>query len=143
VFPLIQTFRDFRDFVEAKRRKHEPIRWRAKGAGAAIYRPRNAQSFANFRATLRGVGDWGQASERVDSLESALRRRHATGLPLPHKIIQNDDRSLALFWEGVMIRCMTDGLVSLIGGAEGIKATRVTTELLDALAFQSRIQRAS
>lgn len=140
---IIQTVRDFRDFVAAKKRKREPIRWIGKAVGSASYRPSSGHGFANFRAALRGVGDWGQASERIDALDSALRRRHMVGLPLPHKVMQNADRSLTLFWEGAMVRAFPDGLVSLIGGVDGAKAKRVTTELLDLLAFQAKIQGAA
>ena len=140
---LISTIRDFREFLAAKKRKREPIRWVGKAAAAGLYRPSSARGFANFRAALRGVGDWGQASERIDALEDALRRRHLTGLPTPRKVLQNSDRSISLFWEGVMVRCMTDGFASLIGGIDGAKSAKVTTELLDLLALQARIQNAS
>jgi hypothetical protein len=140
MLPGIQTVRDFREFIAAKKRKREPLRWHGRGSGSASYRPSSAHGFANFRAALRGVGDWGQASERVDALEDALRRRNAVGLPLPHKVIQNADRSLSFFWEGAMVRCFPDGFVSLIGGVDGVKAKTATRELLDLLAFQSRIQ---
>lgn len=141
---MIQLFRDLRDafeFVRAKKIKREPIRWDVRGAGCAQYVPRNPQGFANFRAALRGVGDFGQASERIDSLEDGLRRRHGVCLPLPRKVLQNQDRSLSLFWDGAMVRCFPDGFFSLIGGEHGAQAKSVTTELLDLLAFQARIQR--
>lgn len=140
---LIQTIRDFREFVAAKKRKREPLRWVGKAVSAASYRPSSSHEFSNFRANLRGVGDWGQASERLDALDSAIRRRHMVGLPLPQKVIQNSDRSLSLFWEGVMVRCFVDGFVSMIGGADGMKAKQITNSLLDMLAFQARIKSAS
>jgi hypothetical protein len=140
---LIQTIRDLRDFIAAKKRKREPIVWTVKGAGGATYRPRSLSGLEQFRARLRGVGHWGRASEGLDRLESELRKRHGVGLPLPNEVIQNDDSSLSLFWEGVMVRCFTDGFVSLLGGTAGIPSKKITRELLDALAFQVRIQRAS
>lgn len=140
MLPLISTLRDLRDFIAAKKRKREPIRWNARGAAAADYIPRHSQGFANFRAALRGNGDFGKASERLDALEHALTARHAVSLPLPRKVMQNEDCSLSLFWEGAMVRCLPDGFVSLIGGVDGVKATKVTRELLDLLAFQVRIQ---
>jgi hypothetical protein len=140
---LIKTLRDVRDFIAAKKRKREPIIWNVRGAAAASYVPKGQPGFERFRAALRGVGHWGRASEGLDRLESELRKRHAVGFPLPNEVIQNDDSSLSLFWEGVMVRCFTDGFVSLIGGAAGIPARKITRELLDALAFQVRIQRAS
>lgn len=143
MLPLVQTFRDFREFLEAKKRKREPIRWRGKAGAAASYRPRHAHGFANFRAALRGVGDWGQASERADALEHALKARHGVTLPLPRKVLQNEDRSISFFWEGAMVRCLPDGFVSIIGGTDGVPAKTITRELLDLLAFQARIQRAS
>lgn len=143
MLPLVSTFRELRDFLAAKRLKREPLRWLAKGAGAAKYIPRHAEGFENFRIALRGVGDFGKASERLDALEHALRRRHGVGLPLPRKILQNEDRSITLFWDGCMVRCFVDGFVSTIGGVAGAPARNVTTELLDALALQSRIQRTS
>lgn len=137
---IVSTYREFREFLEAKKRKREPLRFIARGATEAVYIPRHAQGFANFRAALRGASDWGQASERADALEAALRRRRGTGLPLPRKVMQNEDRSLSFFWTGAMARCLPDGFVSLIGGTDGIPARKVTTELLDLLAFQARIQ---
>jgi hypothetical protein len=141
--PLIHTLRDFREFVAAKKRKREPVFRRAHGVVDANYDPRSFAGFQRFRAALRGVGDWGQASERVDALELALQRRNGVVLPVPRRIVQNADRSLTLFWSGAMVRCLPDGFISMIGGVDGAKATRVTNELLDLLAFQARIQRAS
>jgi len=140
---LMQSLRDLREFLAAKKRKREPVVWRVDGVGEASYKPRHATGFANFRAALRGAGHWGQASEGVDRLDRALRKRHGVGLPLPNEVIQNADRSLSLFWEGLMVRCFRDGFVSLIGGTAGVPAKKITTELLDALAFQARIQQAS
>jgi hypothetical protein len=141
--PLLQTWRDFREFVEAKRRKREPLFFSAKGAAEAEYTPRSAQGFANFRAALRGVSPWGQASEGLDRLEKALKKRHQVGLPLPRLVMQNSDRSLAIWWGGeshLMVRCFPDRFFSLIGGTAGIPEKKITTELIDALAFQHRIQ---
>ncbi len=140
---LIETVRDFREFLAAKKRKREPIRIRGKGGGCATYIPRHAAGFANFRAALRGVGDWGRASEQLDALEHALRARHAVGLPLPRKVLQNEDRSLTLFWEAVSVRCFEDRMLTFIGGAQGIPVQGATRELLDALAFLARLQNAS
>jgi hypothetical protein len=140
---IIQTIRDAVDFIAAKKRKREPIVWNVKGAAAASYVPKGAAGFERFRAALRGVGHWGRASDRVDALEHALRRRHGVGFPLPNEVIQNADSSLSLFWEGVMVRCFPDGFVSLIGGTAGVPSRTITNELLDTLAFQVRIQRAS
>jgi hypothetical protein len=140
VIPIIATWRDFREFLAAKKRKREPIRFHAKGVGESEFRPRDARAFERWRATCRGVGDWGRASERIDALEHALQSRHACGLPLPRKVIQNDDCSITLFWEGLLVRCFVDGVFTSIGGARGIKAKAVTREVLDLLAFQKRIQ---
>jgi hypothetical protein len=146
VIPLIATLRDMRDFLAAKKRKREPLRWDAKGVGVAIYTPRHPQGFANFRAALRGEGHWGQASEGLDRLETALRKRHQIGLPMPRKVMQNEDRSLSVWWGGdehLMVRAFPDRFFALIGGAKGIPSPKITTDLLDALALQSRIQNAS
>ena len=140
---LLSTVRDFREFLAAKKRKREPIQWNVKPVACATYVPRSADGFKAFRASLRGVGDWGRASERIDALEHALRRRHGFGLPLPRKVLQNSDRSLTVFWTGAMVRAFEDGITSSIGGTEGVKARKVTPELLDLLAFQVRIQAAS
>jgi hypothetical protein len=140
---LVSDYREFREFLEAKKRKREPIIRKARGVVEAVYVPRSHAGIERFRAALRGVGDWGQASERLDAIEMALQRRAGVVLPLPRKVMQNDDRSLTVFWTGAMVRCMPDGLISMIGGVEGVKAKRVTNELLDLLAFQARIQRAS
>lgn len=140
---LIRTYREFREFLDAKRRKREPIIFRARGAAAARFVPSSARAFDVFRERLRGVGSWGKASERLDALEHALRRRHAVGLPLPRRVLQNPDGSLTLYWEGLLVRCFREGVGFFLGGKDGVKATRVTNELLDALAFQARLQRAA
>jgi len=140
---LGQTLRDLREFLAAKKRKREPLVWNVKGAAAASYKPSHAQGFARFRAALRGVGHWGQASERLDALEHALVARHGVTLPLPNEVMQNEDRSLSVFWESISVRCFPDGFMSLIGGTAGAPAKTITRELLDALAFQARIQRTS
>lgn len=137
---LVSLVRDFREFLAAKKRKREPIRLRARGGAAATYVPRHAQGFANFRGALRGVGHWGQASERLDAVEHQLMRSRGVGLPLPRKVLQNEDRSLSVFWEGFSVRCFTDGIVSLLGGTQGLPAKGVTRELLDALEFQAKLQ---
>lgn len=137
---IVSTYREFREFLAAKRRKREPIKWQVKPVACATYVPSSAAGFARFRASLRGVGDFGQASERLDALEHSLRARHNCGLPLPRKVMQNEDRSLSIWWDGAMVRCLPDGFVSLIGGAQGLPAKAITTELLDLLAFQARIQ---
>lgn len=137
---LVSSIREFREFLAAKKRKRELLRLRGKGGGAAEYIPRHPAGFRNFRAALRGVGDWGQASERLDALEHALTARHAIGLPLPRKVMQNEDRSLTVFWEGFSVRCFRDGFASLLGGTAGAPAKSITRELLDALHFQARIQ---
>lgn len=137
---LVSTYRELRDFIATKKRKREPLRISAKSVACASYVPRHPQGFANFRAALRGVGDWGRASEYLDRLEHALRQAHDVGLPLPRRVLQNEDRSLTVFWEGATVRCLEDGFVSSIGGVEGIKAKKVTRELLDLLAFAARIQ---
>jgi hypothetical protein len=141
--PVIQTWRDFREFLEAKKRKREPLRFVAKPVASARYEPTSDAGFARFRQALRGVADFGRASERLDALEHALRARHGCGLPLPRKVIQNSDRSLTLFWNELMVRCFVDKFFGTIGGSDGVIVTKATNDLLDALAFQARIQRAS
>lgn len=134
---MLQLVNDFREFLAAKKRRREPLRIVAKPVAAASYTPRHAQGFANFRAALRGVGDWGCASERLDRLEHELRARHGVGLPMPRRVLQNSDRSLTVFWEGATVRCFVDGFASSIGG---MRAKTVTPDLLDMLAFAARVQ---
>lgn len=141
MLPLVQTWRDLREFLDAKKRKREPVRLKATGGATAVYAPRSFGDFTRFRSALR-VGDYGAASEGVDRLEHELRARNSVGLPLPRKLLQNEDRSLTLFWEGATVRSFPDRFVSVIGGTDGVTATRITSDLLDLLAFQSRIQRA-
>lgn len=141
--PLIQTVRDLREFLEAKKRKREPIRLRARAGTAASYVPTSHRGFQRFRGALALVPDWGRASEQLDALELALQRRNGVVLPLPRRVLQNEDRSLTLFWEGITVRCFGDAFMSLIGGTSGVPATKISNELLDALGFQARIQRAS
>lgn len=140
---LIRTARDFREFLAAKKRKREPVRLRGHGAASASYEPRDAHGFAAFRRALRGVGDWGRASERLDALEHALVARHQCTLPLPRKIIQNEDRSLTFFWPGISVRCFEDRTVAFLGGPSGVPTKGHSRELLDMLAFQAKIQQAS
>lgn len=139
---LVESYREFREFLAAKKRKREPLRLKGRGGAAATYVPRYQNGFANFRAALRGVGDWGRASEQLDALEHALRARSSVGLPLPRKVLQNEDRSLTLFWEAISVRCFEDRLLAFLGGPQGLPLKGATTELLDALAFQARLQRA-
>lgn len=136
---ILSNPRDVREFVEAKRRKREPIFWHGNGVTEASCEPRSLADFVSLRAGLRGSLDFGRSSERVDALESALMRRHNVGLPKPRKVMQNTDRSLTIWWEGIMVRCFRDGFVSLIGGASGKPARRVTVELLDMLAFARKV----
>jgi hypothetical protein len=140
---VIRTYRDFREFLEAKRIKRESVRFTGHGVATARCIPQNPVGFEEFRESLRGVPDFARASERVDKLEHALFRLHGVGLPLPRKVLQNEDRSLSLFWESVLVRCFVDGYAVLIGGIDGVKAKRVTPALLDALGFLSRLQRAA
>jgi hypothetical protein len=143
MFAIVQSIRDLREFLAAKRRKREPIQWAARGAATATYVPKSARGFANFRTSLRGVGDWGRASERVDALADALRRRHGCDLPLPRKVIQNSDRSLTLFWESLTVRAFPNELgVTHRIGATGDPVRGVTTDLLDMLGFQAKVSRA-
>jgi hypothetical protein len=137
---IIANPRDAREFVEAKRRKREPIHWHAQGVTEACCKPRTLADFTALRAGLRGAPDFGHASERLDSLEVALFRRHMVKLPNPRKVMQNSDRSLTIWWgNGIMVRAFTDKFFSLLGGAKGIPAPTITTDLLDALAAHQRI----
>lgn len=135
---VVQTLRELREFIAAKRRKREPLRFAAKGVAESTYIPRHAQGFANFRAALR-MSDFGQASEQLDRLGAALFRRHAVELPLPRKLIQNADYSITVFWEGLTIRAFPDGVVTLTDGKNPTRG--VSTELLDMLGFQARVIR--
>lgn len=138
---VVQTYREFRDFLAAKKRRREPLRLSGQGATAATYVPKEARGFENFRAALRGVGDWGRASEHVDALAHALQRRCGCALPLPRRVMQNSDRSLTLFWDGVTVRAFADvGITSLVGGTSGAPARGVTPALLDLLGFQAKLQ---
>lgn len=132
---IVSTIRDMREFLAAKRRKREPVRWSARGASDAVYSPTSEQGFAKFRAALRGVDDWGCASERIDGIADALRRRHGCPLPLPRRVIQNSDRSVTLFWEGVTLNASRDRVTVLVGGMGGRQIEGVTNELLDMLGF--------
>lgn len=133
------VYREFREFLEAKRIKREPLRFKGKAMAEASFVPASHWHFSEFRERLRGVGDWGRASERFDALEHALVNR-GSSLPLPRKVFQNDDMSITMMWEQVTVRCFVDGMHAMIGGAAGISLNHVTPELLDALAFQATLQ---
>jgi hypothetical protein len=137
--PRIDDPRDIREFIDAKRIKREPIFVRASARGAGTWHPSNIQSFRVHLAGLRGAGDWGRAVERVDALDSALFRRHASHLPLPNSVIQNADSSLTLAWDGALVRAFPDALVVLIGGLPHAK--QVTTVLLDALGMLAKMRK--
>lgn len=133
---ILATIRDFREFMAAKKRKREPIRFTAKACGCASFTPRDARSFEQLRASMRDVADWGQASEKLDALERALIRRHGVRLPLPRRVLQNEDRSLSIWWHpGAMARCFPTGYLTTIGGANGVRAKKITRDFLDLLAF--------
>jgi hypothetical protein len=135
------TLRDLRELLAAKKRKREPLRFRAEGVVQASMRPRDARAFEHLRALLRSNRDFGRASERLDALEHALRKRSGLGLPLPNEVIQNPDRSLALFWDGgVSVRAFREGLAYLIGGSAGKPGKGVTLELVEALTLRARFQ---
>lgn len=138
--PVLSSWRELNEFVAAKKRKREPLRWLARGTAAAEYVPRHPQGFANFRAALRGASDWGQASENLDRIEHALTARHQAKLPLPRKVMQNDDRSLTVFWRGFSVRCFVDKIVCLAGGSAGVISAGVPNHVLDMLAFQAKLE---
>lgn len=141
---VIANPRDAREFIEAKRRKREPIRFIVDGAAEASFVPKSAADFSDFRSRLIGAPDWGRASERIEALEFELKMRTSHSLPCPSRVIQNEDSSVSIFWEArkakVMVRCFVDKFFSMIGGMDGPKSVAVTTELLDALAVIHRIQ---
>lgn len=143
---VIANERDAREFVEAKRRKREPIRIYGDGAAEAVYLPTSAADFARFRGALRETADWGRASEGIDALEFELGARRQLGMPTPNKVIQNEDSSLSLFWKSgeasAMARFFVDGVFTMIGGADGPKARGVTPEFVDALAMIARMKAA-
>lgn len=132
--------RDLAEFKESKRIKREPIRWQATGGASAECKPRTVAAFNALRESLRGVSDWGRASEQIDSIEFALKARHGSAIPKPNRVIQNEDVSISLFWDGLMIRCFPDGIVSIIGGANGIPASGINTDLLDLLGAIPRLK---
>lgn len=134
---VVQTLRDLREFIAAKKRKREPLRFSAKGVSESTYIPRHAEGFSNFRAALR-LSDFGRASEHVDRVAAALWRRHGVGLPLPRKVLQNADYSVTLFWEGLTLRAFPEGVASMTDGKQPTRG--ITTEILDMLAFQTRMQ---
>jgi hypothetical protein len=132
--------REVREFVQAKKRKREPIRWHAEGVTEAKCEPRTLADFTSLRVGMRETVDFGRASEQLDALESALFFRHSLRIPKPRKVMQNTDRSISIWWRGVMVRCFQDGFVSLIGGPLGLPSKRITNELLDCLAQMQRKQ---
>lgn len=136
---LIASMRDLVEFLRAKRARREPVRLHAHGVAEATYHPRDASGFARIRRRLRESRDFSDALDRLDALEHALRKRCGVPLPTPRKLMQNSDRSLSMWWEGAMVRLFPTGMISMIGGASGVKAKRVTPELLDLLAFQVRL----
>lgn len=135
---LTATWRDVREFLASKRIKREPLKWRAKGAARAEILPRDARHFARLRQSIRHSSDFGRASERIDRLERELSKRD-TPLPLPRKMIQEEDRSVSLFWNGLMVRAFPDGFVFIIEGKHPGKG--YARELIEALILRSRMQR--
>jgi hypothetical protein len=132
--------RDLVEFLRAKRARREPVRFHAHGVAEATYHPRDAAGFARLRRRLRESRDFSDALDRLDALEHALRKRGGVPIPTPRKLMQNSDRSLSIWWgDSAMVRLFPDGMISMIGGTAGVKAKRVTPELLDLLAFQTRL----
>jgi hypothetical protein len=138
---LAATWADFREFVAAKKRKREPLRWNPKGVVRASSCPKTVQDFERLRGLLRLNRDFGRASERLDALEHALAKQSSIGLPLPSEVIQNEDRSLTLCFGGITVRLYPDGVGTLLGGTAGHFERGITRTTLEALALKSRIQR--
>lgn len=136
---VVDVVREFREFVASKRIKREPIWLTVRGVSRASFKPRDAHAFADIRLAMRGNGDFGRASERIDALERELQRRHGCWLPLPEEVVQNTDRSVFLSWAGISVRAYPHGLGYLIGGTSGQVGKGYRRELLDALAFRAKI----
>jgi hypothetical protein len=136
----LQTFdrRELREFVRSKRVKREPIRVVADGAGRAEYRPRNAQHFARLREQIRLSAHFGKASERIDALERELKTRDIHALPLPRKMIQDEDCSVHLFWNACSVRAFPHGFVYVLQGTH--PGQGYARELLEALTITAKMQ---
>lgn len=127
------TIRDLRNFLESKRIKREPLQFRMAGVGSASCRPRTHRGLDDLRRRLRGSVEWGRQSELFDKLESALRRRHAIGLPVPEEVTQRDDGGLSMHWDGLTVMAYPGKIGALLGGTAGGFEPGIKPALLDAL----------
>lgn len=138
---LTDAVREFREFRAAKARKREPIRLTGRAVQRSVCHPRSMAQVAALREQLRGIDDYGAASEQLDRLEHALRQKWAHGFPLPEDFVQEADRSLWMSWgNGLTVRAFPDFIGSVVGGTAGEIKKGVTPTLLDALHLASRIR---
>lgn len=138
---VADAVREYREFREAKRIKREPLRLKLSGVQRSTCHPKSQGELDGLREQLRGIGDYGGASEQLDKLEDALRRRWSHGFPLPEDFVQEADRSLWMSWgNGLTVRAFPDFLGSVVGGTAGEVKRGITDTLLDALHMASRIR---
>lgn len=138
---IVDAVREFREFREAKRIRREPIRVNLRGVQRSVCKPRSMGDVTSLRARLRENPDYARASEQMDRLESALRRRWQHGFPLPEDVVQESDRSLWMSWgNGLTVRAFPDFIGSCVGGTAGEVKRGITDTLLDALHMASRIR---
>jgi hypothetical protein len=135
--------REFREFVQAKKIRREPLIITAQARAEADFKPVDDRSFWEFVGRLRGVSSWGQAVEQLDAVNHALRKRHGVSIPFPRLLMQNDAGSLTFFWgTDLVLGCFPQGCAfTFLGRRErltfGQESERV---LLDALRARCKRQ---
>lgn len=130
------TERDVHEFLGFKKRRGEPVNVEvnvgAQASGVVFSRP----ELERLRGALRENPSFARASERLDDMEHALRKRRGVPFPLPVELKQGADGTLGLVWRGITAAANVDGIVSIVVGADGKEDHCVgpNPEVLDALA---------
>lgn len=135
--------REIREFMESKRIKREP--WRVSGAAQATARWHDGAG-SDLRGLLGGLrgSPFSDAADRLSALANAFRRRSGIKLPKPRAIMQNQDKSLSVFWgpegTGITVMARKEGVAGLIGGTTGRVIKGISNDLLDALWAQALLK---
>jgi len=125
--------RELRNFLEAKRRKREPVRLQAHGSVAASCEITSRPQWKDLFRQLCQNNSFAQAAESVDYLDTAVRGFGADELPTPSEVVQNADKSLTIGWKErpphalrVVLQISGDRVAWMVGGENGMRgdATR-------------------
>jgi hypothetical protein len=136
--------REFREFAQAKELKREKIRLNGHGVARATSTISSRLQFTQLRAALRSNGDFGPAAESLDALERELVRFGGRRFPVPNQVIQNEGKTVSVFWSEVSV--IAGGglrIAYLIGGTEGARGDGLHPDLCRQLVFLEQLQSSS